>query len=57
MGVGLRLSEVLWADEAGEDFGAGVLFSQGTNPVRGGWQSDSALCVLCRRRESGPSLN
>lgn len=56
-GVGLSQSGVLWADEAGEDFGAGVLFSQGSNPVRGGWQSGSAPYTQCRRRESGPSLN
>lgn len=48
-GVGLR-QRVLWADEAGGDFGAGVLFSQGSNPVRGGWQSDSALCSVQEER-------
>lgn len=56
-GVGLKQSGVLWADEAGEDFGAGVLFSQASNPVRGGWESGSAPCSQCRRRESGPGLN
>lgn len=49
MGGGLR-QRVLWADEAGEDFGAGVLFSQGGNPVRGGWQNSSALCSVQEER-------
>lgn len=55
-GVGLRQSGVLWADEAGEDFGAGVLFSQGSNPVRGGWQSGSAPYTAAGGESLGPAL-